>query len=101
MSYEIVPKTLVLELDAWCDKQKTAAAQNLTFKRRMSYICDGTPTPLTAEWQIYATRAAAVTSIGADRFMRSNKTIATDQDPCQWTKLSFPAKKKVKAPTVW
>lgn len=29
MSYEIVPKTLVLELNAWCDKQKTAAAQNL------------------------------------------------------------------------
>jgi len=29
MSYEIVPKTLVLELNAWCDKQKTAAAQHL------------------------------------------------------------------------
>ena len=45
--------------------------------------------------------AAAVTSIGADRFMSSNKTIATDQDPCQGMKLSFPAKRKVKAPTVW
>ena len=29
MSYEIVPKSLVLELNAWCGKQKTAAAQNL------------------------------------------------------------------------
>ena len=27
--------------------------------------------------------AAAGTSSGADRFMRSNKTIQTDQDPCQ------------------
>ena len=46
-------------------------------------------------------RAAAVTSIGPDGFMRSNKTIATDQDPCQWIKLSFPAKRKFKLPTVW
>jgi hypothetical protein len=29
MSYETVPKTLVLELNAWCGKQKTAAVQNL------------------------------------------------------------------------
>jgi len=28
-------------------------------------------------------RAAAITSVEPDRFMRSNKTIATDQDPCQ------------------
>ena len=27
--------------------------------------------------------AAAGTSIGADRCMKSNKTIQTDQDPCQ------------------
>jgi hypothetical protein len=29
MSYEIVPKNMVLELNAWCGKQKTAATQNL------------------------------------------------------------------------
>ena len=29
MSYEIVPKTFVLELNTWYDKQKTTAAQNL------------------------------------------------------------------------
>ena len=27
--------------------------------------------------------AIAVTSIWADRFMRRNKTLPTDQDPCQ------------------
>jgi len=57
-------------------------ADSLTFKRRMSVICDGTPTPLPPNDR-YMRRAAAVTSIGPDRFMRSNKTIATDQDPCQ------------------
>jgi len=48
----------------------------------MSVICDGTPTPLPPNDRSMR-HAAAVTSIGPDRFMRSNKTIATDQDPCQ------------------
>ena len=47
----------------------------------MSFICDGTPTPLPLNDRSMR-RNAAVTSIGPDRFM-SNKTIATDQDPCQ------------------
>ena len=66
----------------------------------MSVLCDGTPTPLPPNDR-YMWRAAAVTSIGPDRFMRSNKTIATDQDPCQWMKLSFPVKRKFKLPMVW
>jgi len=45
--------------------------------------------------------AAAGTSSGADRFMMSNKTIQTDQDPCQWMKLSFRAKREVEPPPVW
>ena len=54
---------------------------SLTFKRRMSVIRDGQPAPLPPN-DSYMRRAAAVTSIGPDRFMRSNKAIATDQDPC-------------------
>ena len=72
----------------------------LTFKRRMSVICDGQPAPLPPN-DSYMRRAAAVTSIGPDIFMRSNKAIATDQDPCPWMKLSFPVKTKFELPTVW
>ena len=39
--------------------------------------------------------AAAVTSLGPDGFMGSNKTIAIDQGPCQWIKLSFPTKENL------
>ena len=57
--------------------------------------------PLSSPNDISMQHTAAVTSLGPDRFMRSNETIATDQDPCQWMKLSFPAKRKFKLPTVW
>jgi len=30
----------------------------LTFKRRMSDICDGMPTPLIVEWQTYGTNSS-------------------------------------------
>jgi len=46
-------------------------------------------------------RAAAVNSIGADSFMRSNKTIQTDQNHCQLMKISFSAKRTFNLPTVW
>jgi len=66
----------------------------------MSVICDGMPIPLPPNDR-YMRRAAAVTSIGPDRFMRSNKTYSNRPGLLSMNEALFPVKRKFKLPTVW